>query len=58
MFLQEWKENFHRWIIAPELEGLLNASVFMDMRGIYGDLNLADQLQQYFVDLVAHNKRF
>lgn len=56
--LQEWKENFRSWIIAPELEGLLNASVFMDMRGIYGDLNLADQLQQYFVDLVAHNKRF
>ncbi|OOS02439.1 histidine kinase [Canicola haemoglobinophilus] len=56
--LTEWRANFRSWIVSPELEGLLNASVFMDMRGIYGDLELVDGLQQYFVDLVANNKRF
>ncbi|PJG84046.1 DUF294 nucleotidyltransferase-like domain-containing protein [Caviibacterium pharyngocola] len=56
--IEQWKTNFEQWIINPELASLLNASVLMDMRGIFGDLSLVEELQHYFVDLVANNKRF
>ncbi|OZN24554.1 histidine kinase [Actinobacillus seminis] len=56
--LAEWKNDFTNWVRYPELDGLLNASVLMDMRGIYGETRLADELQQHFVDLIANNKRF
>ncbi|WP_040976703.1 DUF294 nucleotidyltransferase-like domain-containing protein [Necropsobacter massiliensis] len=56
--LATWKNYFSQWVIEPESESLLNASVLMDMRGIYGDIALVNELQQHFTALVADNKRF
>lgn len=56
--LAQWKSCFSQWVLNPESESLLNASVLMDMRGIYGDVALVNELQQHFTGLVAENKRF
>ncbi|MDO5076661.1 DUF294 nucleotidyltransferase-like domain-containing protein [Corynebacterium sp.] len=44
MTVSQWNNAFHTWITAPEPEALLHAQVFFDMRGIYGDKQLADQV--------------
>lgn len=56
--LAQWKQNFEQWILNPELEGLLNTNVLMDMRAIYGETLLVQAVQQHIVSLVKDNKRF
>ncbi len=51
--LDTWKGLFTGWIEAPDPAALLNASIFFDFRGVYGDLNLAAEL----MDLVLHKAR-
>ena len=63
--LSVWKENFSEWIQKPKAEALLSLSIFFDLRGIYGDKNLAKQLNQHirkeakqhsgFLTLMARN---
>ncbi|MGQ0287439.1 DUF294 nucleotidyltransferase-like domain-containing protein [Pasteurellaceae bacterium 22721_9_1] len=56
--LQQWKAYFDEWILNPEQQGLLNASVFMDIRTIHGDPVFAEKLQQHIATLTQSNKRF
>ena len=46
----EWKDQFTKWIYTAEPEALLNSSIFFDFRGIYGDLNLVDDLRTYLTE--------
>ncbi|MBJ7536489.1 DUF294 nucleotidyltransferase-like domain-containing protein [Marinomonas transparens] len=45
--LKIWKQNFSEWIQKPKAEALLHLSIFFDLRGIYGDKTLAEQLNQH-----------
>jgi CBS domain-containing protein len=56
--LEEWQRNFSRWIGNPEPEALLNASIFFDLRPIWGSTALAGQLQEWLAKLAAGNQRF
>lgn len=56
--LTRWQADFEQWIVSPELEGLLNASVFMDLRAIHGSSDLAERLTEFFAKLVQDNRRF
>ncbi|HBO37841.1 MAG TPA: histidine kinase, partial [Pasteurellaceae bacterium] len=56
--LSRWKQYFEEWVTHPELEGLLNASVLMDMRAIHGNAELVTGLHDYIVDLTQNNRRF
>src|SRR5574343_502041 len=42
--LDEWREQFIEWVRLPEPEALLNASIFFDLRPLYGDLALGERL--------------
>ena len=42
-----WKRYFSNWIHAADPEDLLNASIFFDFRGIYGERTLIAQLRQH-----------
>ena len=44
--LDEWVQLFYDWIHKPEPEALLNATIFFDLRPLYGDLDLASTLHQ------------
>ncbi len=48
--LEAWKEHFSSWIFAAEAEDLLQASIFFDFRGAYGDISLIDQLRGYLFE--------
>ncbi|MGI2260385.1 DUF294 nucleotidyltransferase-like domain-containing protein [Shewanella sp. GXUN23E] len=53
--LKGWQRCFAGWIDSPEPKALMHASIFFDMRSVYGDEPLFDQLQTSVLNL-CHNK--
>ena len=52
--LKVWKKYFTNWIHTAEPEALLQASIFFDFRGAYGDTALIDDLRDHlFKSLVG-----
>jgi CBS domain-containing protein len=52
--LKVWKKYFTKWIHTAEPEALLQASIFFDFRGAYGDTKLIDELREHlFKSLVG-----
>jgi CBS domain-containing protein len=43
--LDEWRRTFRRWIEVPEQPAVLNATIFFDLRPIYGQAGLAERLR-------------
>jgi CBS domain-containing protein len=48
--LQTWKRYFTEWIHTAAPEALLQASIFFDFRGGYGDTGLIDALRSHLFD--------
>lgn len=51
--LEAWKEHFSSWILTAEAEDLLQASIFFDFRGGYGDLSLIEDLRGYLFSSIG-----
>lgn len=45
--VEEWRQHFSNWILTPEPEALLNATIFFDFRAQFGDQGLAAELRQH-----------
>ncbi|MCH8551821.1 MAG: DUF294 nucleotidyltransferase-like domain-containing protein [Natronospirillum sp.] len=43
--LKVWRRYFTQWIRKPNAESLLNSSIFFDLDGVHGDIQMADQLK-------------
>jgi CBS domain-containing protein len=56
--LQEWQDQFARWIDAGDPESLLNASIFFDFRPLHGEIGLAEQLRAWLLARTATTPRF
>ncbi|MGY5449535.1 DUF294 nucleotidyltransferase-like domain-containing protein [Agarivorans sp. MS3-6] len=56
--LKVWKEYYRKWVSNPEYSMLLNATVFMEVRAIYGESSLSELLQSHLYGLLADNKNF
>jgi len=56
--LQQWQQQFSNWINTPDPSALLNATIFFDMRGIYGDLSLFTSLQTTVLNKTKGNDIF
>ena len=56
--LSQWKKYFYDWIFHASPEDLLNSSIFFDFKGIWGDLELTDQLKSYLLGSVNKNVGF
>jgi CBS domain-containing protein len=54
----EWQERFAHWIGVGEPEDLLNASIFFDLRGLWGETALAEQLRDFVTTHTASKNRF
>jgi len=46
MSLRQWKQTYRTWIFETDEEGLAVAPIFFDVRGIYGEMALADELKE------------
>ncbi|MDQ5880052.1 MAG: hypothetical protein QG638_2789 [Pseudomonadota bacterium] len=47
--LQEWKEKFSAWLRLEDTEAVLNATIYFDLRPLFGDENLAAELQSWLL---------
>ncbi|MEI6858711.1 MAG: DUF294 nucleotidyltransferase-like domain-containing protein [Shewanella sp.] len=43
--LKQWQHKFEIWVNTPEPKALMHASIFFDMRSVYGPSSLFDNLQ-------------
>ncbi len=56
--LTNWKKYFHNWIYNGTPEDLLNSSIFFDFKGVWGDLDLTDQLKSFLLKAVEKRPGF
>jgi len=56
--VEEWQRSFSTWILTPEPQALLNATIFFDFRAQYGDESLALALRQHLQRLAPQAAGF
>src|SRR5574343_129328 len=56
--LDEWREQFIAWVRRPEPEALLNASIFFDLRQLYGTPELGEQLRTLLLSMTVATPSF
>lgn len=56
--LPVWQEYYRKWIGNPEYNRLLNASVFLELRPLYGNGELCAALQHHLLTLIGDNPAF
>lgn len=56
--LKQWESYFTQWINTPQPNALLNATIFFDMRAIYGEQSLFEKLQGSTLQQTKNNDIF
>lgn len=56
--LNRWAEYYQEWIIHPQPQFILEISVFLDIRFLYGSRQLVENLNQKLMTCVRGNHRF
>lgn len=56
--LEEWRQQFGRWIDNTDPQALLGAVIFFDFRPLHGDDSLARALREHLIGLARGNSRF
>lgn len=56
--LAKWKRHFDQWIDEPEPKSVMHSSIFFDMRCVYGDTGLVDELLHYATKRAKDNRIF
>lgn len=54
----EWRDCFIDWVRRPEPTALLNATIFFDLRPLYGHLALGDRLRELILSLTTDTPAF
>ncbi|WP_430814871.1 DUF294 nucleotidyltransferase-like domain-containing protein [Carboxylicivirga sp. RSCT41] len=53
-----WKGYFDSWMDTGDLESVVEASIFFDLRGIYGNYNLVQSLKSHVLEVVQEKRIF
>lgn len=56
--LQEWKVQFHNWMMSPTPASILMATIFFDFRLVYGAAPLADTLTSFIFQHIDQRTPF
>ena len=56
--LETWKQYFNKWITVPESKALMHANIFFDLRCVYGDAGLVDELKESIREDAKRNELF
>ncbi|MBX3663897.1 MAG: CBS domain-containing protein [Burkholderiales bacterium] len=56
--LEEWRQQFGRWVADTDPQALLHAVIFFDFRALHGEEALARSLRAHLLDLTRNNSRF
>lgn len=54
----EWERKFGSWVLTPQPKALLNASIFFDFRGLWGEERLAEVLRRKLLAMTGANPLF
>lgn len=55
---QVWLNYFRKWIQTPQTKALMYCSIFFDMRCVYGDQSLINDLHNEVFEMIARHKIF
>ncbi|NKF52627.1 cyclic nucleotide-binding/CBS domain-containing protein [Shewanella sp. WXL01] len=58
MGLSQWQQCFSKWVNNPDPKALMHASIFFDMRAVYGPQSLFDELQISVLNATKDNDIF
>ncbi|MHC1739116.1 MAG: cache domain-containing protein [Ignavibacteriaceae bacterium] len=53
-----WEKYFKTWITVPDEKSLIDSSIFFDLRHIYGDLSLTNNLKNFINISIKNNPAF
>lgn len=53
-----WKSYFNKWIETPEPKALMLSSIFFDLRGLWGDRRLIDDLRDIIMEQAPAHRLF
>ncbi len=56
--LRGWRKEIDRWMANAVSENILNGSMFFDLRTLYGDPSLEQNLKKHISDHLRHNSAF
>lgn len=56
--LQAWKKTVDKWTRSPTEKAVMHVSIFFDIRAIYGDKELAKQLQHFMLEKSRNSSIF
>ncbi len=56
--LNQWRAEFTTWLTEPVPDAILRASIFFDMRPVYGDPRLFHKLRKHFLKQAPSAKLF
>jgi CBS domain-containing protein len=56
--LDEWQYSFRDWIENPAREVLLNTFIFFDLQGVWGQIQWAQQLNEFVADKASKSPLF
>ncbi len=56
--LEEWKEQWRHWVDDPSVDHLRYFLISADFRGVYGQIDLAEELRRWFIDFIQEQPRF
>ena len=56
--LEEWRQQFGRWVADTDPQALLHTVIFFDFRALHGDEDLARALRMHLTGLTRDNSRF
>lgn len=56
--LKVWRSYFSEWIDQPNPQTLLNSSIFFDLDGLHGELDLAENLKELLAEKASNSPAF
>ena len=56
--LDEWKARFNSWVRSPQPQALLNATIFFDLRALFGRRELADRMYAHLFSMTRNDNAF
>lgn len=56
--LPKWKRYFENWVNEPDPKSVMHSNIFFDIRCVYGENELVDQLHEHVTKLTKGNRIF
>ena len=56
--LSSWKKTFDKWFVEPDPKAVMHATIFFDLRGIYGDMSLVEKLRAHITEQAPKSRIF